>query len=269
MLPHLNILKEQWENRKLIISLSMYNLKSSYAGHYLGLFWIIIMPAMQVALYYIVFGLGLRGDRGDVAGLPFIVHLISGIFPWTFISAGVNSAAGAIQSQIGLVTKMKFPSSTLITINITVGLRGLLVTTAIVLLISIINGYSNPLSYLVFFYFVIASSALIFSLGLIMSTLTIIVRDLKNVFQNVMRMCFFITPIFWSLDEADPLLQNIASFNPFAYLVMTYRTAFVLETGPFYGDMFDHIYFWTFTLFLFYIGVHIHYRFRKTIVDYL
>lgn len=269
MLPHLHILKEQWENRKLILSLSMYNLKSEFANHYFGLFWIILMPLAQVLLYYTVFGLGLRGDRGDVGGVPFIVHLISGLFPWLFISSGINSTASAIQSQIGLVTKMKFPSSTLITMNIIGGLRGLLVTSAIVLIISIINGYSSPMDYLVFFYFVFASVSLIFSIGLIMSTLIIIVRDLKNVLQNVIRMFFFMTPIFWSIDEANELLQVIGSFNPFAYLVMTYRTALVLETGPFYGDMFDHIYFWTLTLFLFYIGVHIHYRFRKTIVDYL
>lgn len=269
MLQHLNILKEQWKNRKLIISLSMYNLKSEFANHYLGLLWVIMIPLVQVLLYYVVFGLGLRGDRGDVGGVPFIVHLISGLFPWLFISSAINTSASAIQSQISLVTKMKFPSSILITINIFGAFRGLLVTTGIVLLVSIFNGYSDPMNYLVFFYFVFASIALIFSIGLIMSTLTIIVRDLKNVLQNVVRMFFFLTPIFWSLDEANALLQNLSSYNPFAYLVMTYRTAFVLETGPFYGDMFDHLYFWSLTLFLFYVGVRVHNRFRKTIVDYI
>lgn len=269
MRPLFSILKEQWDNRKLIFSLSMYNLKSAYANHYLGIFWLIMMPLLQVGMYYVVFGLGLRGDRGDVGGLPFIVHLITGIFPWLFLSSSINATASAIQSQIGLVTKMKFPSSTLITMSIVSGIRGLLVTTGIVLVISLINGYSTPINYLVFFYFLGASVAIIFSVGLVMSTLTIIVRDLKNVLPNVIRMFFFLTPLFWSLDEANPLLQNIAAFNPFAYLVMNFRTAFVLETGPFYGDMSDHIYFWTLTLFIFFIGVHIHYRFRKTIVDYL
>lgn len=269
MLSHFNILKEQWVNRKLIISLSKYNLKSSYANHYLGILWVILIPLLQVLLYYVVFGLGLRGERGDVGGVPFIIHLITGLFPWLFISGGINSTAAAIQSQIGLVTKMKFPSSILVTINILNGFRGLLVTTSIVFIISVINGYSNPMNYFVFLYFIIASVALIFSIGLIMSTLTIIIRDLKNVLQNIVRMLFFLTPIFWSIDEANTLLQNLAAFNPIAYLIMTYRTAFILETGPFYGDTFDHIYFWTLVLFLFFIGAQIHFRFRKTIVDYI
>ncbi|WP_411843699.1 ABC transporter permease [Salinicoccus sp. HZC-1] len=263
------ILKEQWIHRRLIIGLSVYSLKSQYANHYLGLFWNILQPAMQVLLYYVVFGLGLRGERGDVGDLPFIVHLISGLFPWLYISSGINAASGAIQSQISLVTKMKFPSSTLISVSIVNSLVNLIITTTILLVISIINGYSSPIHYFSFFYFVFASVALISSFGLIMSTLVILVRDMKNVLQNVIRMFFFLTPIFWSIAEANALMHTISSFNPMAYLVMNYRTAFVLEGTPLYGDMSDHIYFWSITLFLFYVGVNIHYRFRDKLVDYL
>src|SRR5699024_12851802 len=112
------ILKEQWIHRRLIVGLSVYNLKSQYANHYLGIFWNILQPAMQVCRYYVVFGLGLRGDRGDVGDLPFIVHLITGLFPWLFISSNINAASAAIQGQLSLVTKMKFPSSTLISVAI-------------------------------------------------------------------------------------------------------------------------------------------------------
>ncbi|AKG73410.1 ABC transporter permease [Salinicoccus halodurans] len=263
------ILKEQWLHRRLIIGLSVYSLKSQYANHYLGLFWNILQPAMQVFLYYVVFGLGLRGDRGDVGDLPFIVHLISGLFPWLYISAGINAASGAIQSQIGLVTKMKFPSSTLISVSIVNSLINLFITTSILLVISIIYGFSSPIHYLSFLYFVVASVALISSVGLIMSTLVILIRDMKNVLQNVIRMFFFLTPIFWSLSEANALMHTISSFNPVAYLVMNYRTALVLQEAPLYGGMSDHIYFWSITLFLFYVGVNVHYRFRDRLVDYL
>src|SRR5699024_786013 len=125
MLPHLYILKEQWDNRKLIATLNKYNLRSAYANHYLGLLWIIIMPILQVILYYVVFGLGLRGDRGDVGGLPFIVHLISGLFPWMFLSGAVNSAAGAIESLFISGAGMKLPASIFVCRFGAVGVRGL------------------------------------------------------------------------------------------------------------------------------------------------
>lgn len=265
----LNILKEQWIHRRLILGLSIYSLKSQYANHYLGLFWNILQPAMQVLLYYVVFGLGLRGVRGDIGELPFIVHLISGLFPWLFLSSAINAASGAIQGQIGLVTKMKFPSSTLISVSIVNSLINLSFTTVIILVISVVNGYSSPVHYLGLLYFIAASAAFVSSVGLIMSTLIILVRDMKNVLQNIIRMFFFLTPIFWSLSQANALMQTISSFNPIAYLVMNYRTALVLQDAPIYGELPDHIYFWSITLFLFYVGVNVHYRFRDRLVDYL
>lgn len=264
-----NFFKEQWIHRRLIFGLTIYNLKSQYANHYLGLFWNILQPAMQVGLYYVVFGLGLRGDRGDVGELPFIIHLITGLFPWLFIAGTINSTSNAIQGQLSLVTKMKFPSSTLISVSIVNNLMNLVITSAIVLFISLINGYSSPEHYLGFLYFIIAAVAITSSIGLIMSTLVILIRDMKNILQNVIRMFFFVTPIFWSLNETSPLMNIISSFNPFAYLLMNYRTAFVLQDAPLYGDMSDHLYFWSITLFLFYVGVNIHYRFRDKLVDYL
>lgn len=263
------ILKEQWIHRRLVLGVSLYNLKSQYANHYLGLFWNILQPAMQVLLYYIVFGLGLRGERGDIGDVPFIVHLITGLFPWMFISGAINATSNSIQSQLSLVTKMKFPSSTLISVSQINGLINLCITSSIVVIISLVNGYSSPMQFFGFFYFIFASIIFTSAIGLIMSTLIILIRDMKNILQNVVRMFFFVTPIFWSLDGANVLMQTISSFNPVAYLVMNYRTALVLPETPLYGGMSDHIFFWSITIFLFYVGVNVHYRFRDKLVDYL
>src|SRR5699024_2401984 len=255
-------LKEQWIHRRLIFGLSIYSLKSQYASHYLGLFWNILQPAMQVLLYFVVFGLGLRGERGDIGDLPFIIYLITGLFPWFFLSGAINGGSGAIQSQISLVTKMKFPSSVLISVSMVNNLINLMITTSIVLVISIVNNYSSLHNYFSVFYFIFASAFLTTGISLIMSTLVILIRDMRNILQNLIRMFFFITPIFWSLNESNKILHIITEFNPLSYLVMNYRTALVLEEAPLYGDMPDHLYFWSVTIFLFYVGVNVHYRFR-------
>lgn len=269
MLKIIDLFKVQWQHRQLIWKLAIYNIKSQYANHYLGAFWNILQPLMQVLIYYVVFGLGLRGDRGDVDGLPFIIYLISGLFPWLYIQQGINGASNAIQSQLALVTKMKFPASVLISISILNGLFNLLLVTAILLVISLWQGYSEPLHYFGLIYFIFASSAIILGISLIMSSLVILIRDMKNILQNVIRMFFFMTPIFWSLSEANEILQILASLNPFAYLLMNYRYTMVYENAPLYGDMADHLYFWTLTAILIYVGVHIHYRFKNRLVDYL
>jgi|SRR5699024_3076127 len=265
----LTLFKEQWDNRTLIWKLSLYNIKTTYARHYLGVFWIILMPLLQALVFWFVFGIGLRGPRGDRGEIPFIVHLLTGIFPWGFIVGSITGGAAAILSKVGLVTKMKFPSSILITITIVGNVISLCITTVIIIFISLYNGYSNPIYYFGFFYFLLASFALTFSTSLILSAIVIIIRDVRNLIQNVMRLFFFTSPIIWSLDTATPLLQIVTEYNPFSYLIMTYRTALVYEEGFIYGDWTNHIYFWSLTILLFYIGVHIHYRFKDKFVDYL
>src|SRR5699024_7047490 len=130
-------------------------------------------------------------------------------------------------------------------------------------------GYLLIIQYQIFFYIHITTRDITTAIGLIMSTLVILIRDMKNILQNVIRMFFFVTPIFWALNESTGLMQTISAFNPFAYLVMNFRTALVLQEAPLYGGMSDHIYFWSITLFLFYVGVNVHYRFRDKLVDYL
>lgn len=263
------LLKEQWNNRVLILKLSLYNLKSTYARHYLGVFWLILMPILQAAVFWFVFGVGIRRPRGDVGDLPFIVHLLTGIFPWSFVTACVTGGAMAILSKVGLVTKMKFPSSILISITILGNIITLFFTTLIIIVISLVNDYSSPIYYLGFFYFLIATVAFTFGLSLILSAIVIIIRDMKNVIQNFMRLFFFMTPIIWTLETATPIMQVVSEYNPFTYLIMTYRTALVYSEGFIFGGWSNHLYFWSLTILIFYIGVQVHYRFRDKFVDYM
>lgn len=265
----IKLLNEQYRSLHLIWKLSLYNIKSEYSNHYLGLFWNILQPIMQAAIYYMIFGLGLRGATAPDAEIPFIIYLISGLFPWLFISQAINIGSNSIYAQLGLVTKMRFPSSVLLSISYTNSLINLFFMTVIIGVISLFNQYSNPLYFLGLLYFLVASFALIFAITLVMSTLIILVRDFRNVLQNFIRMGFFLTPIFWQAGERGGLLQMVSDLNPFAYLVQTFRNALIYGDGFFYGDAVDHLYFWSITVFLLMIGSYLHMKFRYKLIDYL
>lgn len=260
---------EQVNNFSLIWKLNLYDFKTRYARHYLGIIWIILMPVLQVLVLWLVFGLGIRGIREDVDEMPFIVYLMTGIFSYGFISGCINSGSSAILSKSNLLVKMQFPSSVLISIKLMNEVMAVFVTTSIVLFVSIINGYTPWYTYFGFIYFVIATIAFTYGVSLILSAVIVIVRDIKNVLQNVMRLFFFMTPIFWSLNSTTEFMKVISAYNPFTYLVMTYRTAFVYENEIIYGGGTHFIYFWSLTIFLFYVGLHVHFRFRDRFVDYM
>ena len=263
------LIYEQINHIELIYKLAIYNVKSQYTNHYLGVFWNFLQPMLQVGLYYLVFGMGLRGTHADVNGIPYIVVLISGLFPWLFISQSIIAGSSAIQSKLSLVTKMKFPSSTLLSISFTNALINLLITSSIILIISLFYQLVPIWHYLFLIYFIFSSYMLIFGISLIMSTLVILIRDTKNILQNIMRMGFFLTPIFWTVENANHIMRKISDLNPFSYLINIYRVTFINPNLSYIGNVYDHLYFWSLTCLVLFIGARVHFKFRNKLVDYL
>ena len=90
----------------------MYETKSMYSMQYLGFLWELVTPILQIAVYWFVFGFGIRQGR-DIDGVPFLPWLVSGIIVWFFISPAITTTARSVYSRIGLVSKMSFPLSTI------------------------------------------------------------------------------------------------------------------------------------------------------------
>lgn len=270
MIELLNITKEQFKHKTQIFKLTIYNVKSEYANHYLGVFWNIFQPILQILVYYLVFGLGLRGSNSKVVNdVPFLIYLITGLFPWLFISQSINSGASAILKNLGLLSKMKFPPSVFLSISLTNNVFNLLFTTVIIFLISFVNNLVPWWHFFYFFYFLFSAFILVYGISLITSTLVVIIRDTKNLLQNIIRMLFFATPILWAIDESHGVLKLLINLNPFGYLIEFYRLAFIYEDLSSYDAWHDHTYFWILTLLILFSGSIIHYRFKHKFVDYI
>ena len=78
------VIKEQFNHAGIIFRMSRYEDKATYQSHYLGLAWQILNPAIQIGIYYLVFGLGVNGNR-KVDGVPFIIWMLIGITAWFYI----------------------------------------------------------------------------------------------------------------------------------------------------------------------------------------
>ncbi len=56
----LQLLKEQYENKHLIFRLAAFEQRSKFQLHYLGALWQLFSPLMQVVVFFVIFGLGIR-----------------------------------------------------------------------------------------------------------------------------------------------------------------------------------------------------------------
>ncbi|WEG13305.1 ABC transporter permease [Pullulanibacillus sp. KACC 23026] len=263
----LQVIKEQLMSLHLIFRLAGYEIKSTYQMHYLGIVWQFLNPAIQICAYWFVFGLGIRGGE-PIGGDPFFVWLIVGIIPWFFISSSITQGSNSVYSKVGLVSKMNFPISVLPSITIAKNFYNFLMLSVVVAII-LFGFHLNPGIYLIELpYYIFATVFFLFSLTILTSTISVLVRDFQTAINSVIRLLMFLTPIMWDSHKLSGSLYNILRLNPLFYLVDGFRNC-LLRHKWFFEDPRLTLYFWCFTLLVLFTGAFMHLKFRDKFVDYL
>lgn len=260
------VMKEQLSNLSLIFRLASYDVKSKYEGHYLGIIWQFLNPLIVVLIYWIVFGLGLRGGK-SIDGDSYFLWLVAGLIPWLFISPSVVQGSNSVYAKVNLVSKMKFPVSILPSITIMSNLFNFFIMLIAVIIVLSINDSFSGLYLLQLPYFLIAALFFLFSFTLFCSTISILARDFQLVLQSIMRMMLYLLPILWDPSNL-PLFEKILKLNPMYYLVQGFRYT-LLGTEWFFEDLSYTLYFWIATFIILIFGSILHVHFRNRFVDLL
>jgi teichoic acid transport system permease protein len=95
-----------------------------------------------------------------------------------------------------------------------------------------------------------------------------IVRDYQLALQSIMRMSFFLLPLFWNPRILPYPFDIIVMLNPVFYLIEGFRFSF-LGGGSFMEDPFYTLYFWGVTILILFLGAVTHVKLRNRFVDYL
>lgn len=270
----ITVVKEQIANFYLIRRLSLYELKSRNRNNYLGMAWEVINPSIQIMIYWFVFGsIRSRADVevGNGTEVPFILWLLSGFILWMFFYQSTIQSSRSIYSRLRMLSKMNFPMSVIPNFVIFSQFYIHLFMLGITVLIFQFAGYSINVYYLQFVYLVFATFCLIYSISLITSTLSTIVRDVHMLLNATLRMLLYLSPILWPITAIieGPILQLILKLNPLFYLIEGYRSAFFGIDWYFIVHWQYTLYFWGLVTTLLIIGSILHVKFRKHFIDYL
>lgn len=259
------LIKEHKNNLHRIISIARYEILSENRDSYLGFLWSILSPLIQIGTYWFVFGMGIR-NGSPVQGVPFIQWMLVGIIVWFFVSACIRKGTSAIHSKASVISKIKFPTSILVTTVVASELFNHIIMVALTFIILLIQGYKPSLYNLQLIYYMFCSISFCISFGLVFSVLNMMTRDVKKFVTSIMRMLFYVTPILWTMDKLPAWVQFIMKCNPIYYLVEGYRVSFFHSNG-FNMDINTTIIFWIITVSLFLMGAILTYRNRSRFID--
>ena len=212
--------------RRLVGYLVQADIRKKGADTFLGNFWWIVDPLLQMGVYVVFVSLIL-----DVRIPDYPLFILSAILPWKWFTTSVGDAASSVVSQEKLIKQIQFPKLVLPLAATTAGVVGF--AFGLIPLAGIMLLYWDRISPFLLLVPVIAFVQYVFTLGiaLLVSAINVFFRDLGNVLRHVLRLWFYLSPALYSMAVLDasatfqqhPLLRTIAHANPFAVLFEAYR----------------------------------------------
>ena len=266
------IIREQIDNFGIISRISKYEEKATYQSHYLGLIWQFLNPAIQIGIYYLVFGIGVNQGK-KVDGVPFIIWMLIGIITWFFVNSSILGGSNSIYKQIGMVSKMKFPVSILPTVNMMSNLVSYWAMLGVLVVSMFIFKIPMTIYWVQYIYYFFCMVAFLISMGILNSTITVLVRDYHIMLQSVLRLLFYLSGAIWNFDDMFKGTNhiwfiNLLKLNPIYYIIDGFRDSF-LSKGWFWEKGSQTAFFWLFIGIVMIFGSHIHMKFRARFVDFI
>ncbi len=234
--------KELFKYRQLLATLVSRELKARYRGTVFGFLWSFLNPLLLLIVYSIVFGVFMKRGAPNIEGINIIglnysLFLFTGLLPWLWFSASVLESSNVLFAHGNLIKKIKFPVEILPIMNVVTNMVHFLLGLPILIICIVIFGSGVPITPWILFLPVAMLVQFVFTLGfcLLVSSLTVHFRDLRDLLANILQLWFFGTPIIYPF--LDPIVQNnqwaktILTLNPMTHIIEAYHYIF------FYGKL--------------------------------
>lgn len=220
-------LAELYKRKDLLFYLVTSGLKAQHKNSFLGYFWWLLDPLLNVAIYYfLVVVLFQRGEEN------YGVYLAIGLIVWRWMSSTVSSASRAIISQAGIITQVYLPKaifpfgaalSQLINF-----IFGLLVVAVFLVCFRIYPGIE------LLWLPCIVALQLVFltAIALLLAYVCVFVRDIDTLVGHLMRVWFYGSPVIWSVDMMPERIHWLLNMNPMTHFLNSFRDVLMYHKNP-------------------------------------
>ncbi|MDI6553858.1 ABC transporter permease [Leuconostoc falkenbergense] len=269
----INATKIVWEQLKyfpLIIRMVRYGDQSTYQNFFLGQAWKIINPILQVSVYFVIFGLGLRNAKDGGNPWNYAAWMMLGMGIWRFMNEAILGGSQSIKKQIGLVSKMKFPLSVLPSISIASAIWTFLALFGVATLFMLFGGIGISSKWPWIFYYFLAAVCLSYSFSLLNSSIIILIPDYISILRLIMSMGMWLAGVIFQIDTLNNIVGSILRLSPFYYVVYGMRDAWIASDSLFEaGFETGTILFWSITMLFLLFGSYLHLKFKKNFMEYM
>lgn len=201
--------------------------KLKYADSVLGYVWSIAKPLALFSMLYIVFGRFFKLS----AGLQhYPLYLLVGIVLWTFFIDATTLTLTSMVARESLLRKLAFPRLVIPTsVTLTAGIT-FCVNVLVVAAFMAANHLVPQLDW--FLLLPLLAELFLFTLGvgLILATLFVQFRDVSQVWELLVQLLFYASPIIIPVNYLPPWFQPLVFLNPFVQIMQDVRRVLIYDS---------------------------------------
>ena len=213
--------------KDLVLQFVSRAIKTRYKRSVLGVVWTMLNPLMTMIVITLVFS---QVFRFDIENFP--VYFLCGQMTWNFFATSTSMAMGDMVWSGGLLNRIYIPKSVFAVSAVGAGLVNLLITLVPLLIIALV--LSAKLSWALLTWPLTIFLMALFSLGvgLILATAAVYFADMLPVYDVVLTIWMYGTPIFYPIEIVPQHWRWLFKLNPMYHYVNAFRLPLLNQEVP-------------------------------------
>ena len=211
------------------LMLARAEFKLRYLDSIVGYVWSLVQPLLLFLVLWLVWAELFHPDS-DVR--YYELGLLLGIALFTFFSEATGHALTSLVGKGGMLRKIPFPPLALPLSSVLTSFYVYGLTLVIVVGFILVSGITPSLRWLEMVPVLLLLLMYTVGVGLLLSFLYVTIRDVQQIWVVVLRMMFFLTPVFYPIELAPEGLQEILMLNPLAVVTVQARHAMLDPAAP-------------------------------------
>jgi lipopolysaccharide transport system permease protein len=226
-------LHDLWEYRELLYFLVWRDVKVRYKQTTIGVLWAVIQPLALMLLLTLVFG---RLVRVPTEGVPYPLFAYVALLPWQLFAYSMSQAGTSLVSDQHLISKVYFPR---LVIPISAAFAGLVdfgIASIVLVALMVYFGVALTVAALLLPALLLLAVLAAVAVGLWLSALNVMYRDVQYTLPFLTQLWLFATPIAYPASLVPDEWRLVYGLNPMVGVVESLRWA-LFRASDFPGDL--------------------------------
>jgi lipopolysaccharide transport system permease protein len=211
---------ELWDYRELLYFIVWRDIKIRYKQTAIGAAWAVLQPFLTMLVFSLFFG---KLAHVPSEGMPYPIFYYSALLPWMYFAAALQNATNAIVENQRVITKVYFPRVALPMAAVLASLVDFGISFLMFLILMVYYGIHPTAAAVWFPAFLLLAVLTALGVGLWLSALNAIYRDVRYVMPFLIQFWMFASPVAYPSSLVPEKWRWLYGLNPMAGVIEGFR----------------------------------------------